>query len=506
VTSGPSARPIHALRWLPAALLLAAFVIHLPTLAAPLVDRHPFRQTQTAFTARIFHEQGIDLLHPKLPVLGPPWEVPFEFPLFQAAAAVVMDAGVPEDTALRLTGLASFILAAGLLWLLVRRQAGWPGATVALGVFLFSPLGISWGRAALMEYLALAASLGFALTGLRWREGRSGVWFAAALALGCVATLVKITTALFWVAPFALLGVSRDDHAQTARSRVAAWVLSLGPILVGLAWTRYADAIKAASDATVWLTSSGLEAWNFGSVPQRLAVDSWTPIFSSVILLAGGIALPFLAYPAVRFTLARRQIRFWTWIFLTAAGPVLVFFNLYVVHDYYAIAVSGSIAALVGLGVAGLALVRTWLRGVFLAGAAFAWIVVWSVQIPYWTRIYDPTADPEGVLPLAAQIRRETSPDQPVAIIGRDWSPSVLYYAHRWGWMLRGADIAPEMLDQLLADGYAAYRCPWLVERDHCDRIGASGARSTRPGATVQPATGRTGLLESGHDPTTRRP
>ena len=35
-----------------------------------------FRQTQTAYTARIYHEQGIDLLHPKLPVLGEPFEVP----------------------------------------------------------------------------------------------------------------------------------------------------------------------------------------------------------------------------------------------------------------------------------------------------------------------------------------------------------------------------------------------------------------------------------------------
>ena len=167
-------------------MLLFVLVMHLPTLGAPLVDRHPFRQTQTAFTARIFHEDGIDLLHPKLPILGAPWEVPFEFPAFQAVASLVMDVGVPEDTALRATGLASFLLAAALLWLLVRRQAGWLAGTVALAVFLFSPLGISWGRASLMEYTAIAASLGFALSGLRWREGRqsggsSSPWGSAAL-------------------------------------------------------------------------------------------------------------------------------------------------------------------------------------------------------------------------------------------------------------------------------------------------------------------------------------
>ena len=87
----PRGRPI---RWNPrlgelavvVAVPLAVYValVIAPTLGRPLLERHSFRQTQTALTARIFHEQGIDLLHPKLPVLGAPFEVPFEFPLFQA--------------------------------------------------------------------------------------------------------------------------------------------------------------------------------------------------------------------------------------------------------------------------------------------------------------------------------------------------------------------------------------------------------------------------------------
>ncbi len=496
MTVRPATSQSSALRWLPAALLVAAVLIHLPTLGAPLLDRHPFRQTQTAFTARIYHEEGIDLLHPKLPILGPPWEVPFEFPLFQAAAAIVMDAGVPEDPALRTTGLASFILAAGFLWLIVRRQAGWLGATVALAVFLFSPLGISWGRAALIEYTALAASFGFALAGLRWRQERTPVWFIVALVLGCVATLVKITSALLWVAPFALLAVGRDDDRQSRRAWLGAWVLSIVPILAGAVWTRHADAIKAASDATAWLTSPNLLTWNIGTVAQRLESGSWASIYTSVVVLAGAIALPFLVYSAVRFSLARRQIRFWTWIALTAVGPILVFFNLYVVHDYYAIAVSGSIAALVGLGVAGLPLVRTWIRGLLLAGAALAWGTTVALQSPYWTRIYDPTADPEGVLPLAAQIERETEQGQPVAILDRDWSPSILYYAHRWGWMISGHESTPVDLAALAVQGWAIYSCPWGAQS--CDRLDAAALGVPASGATFGPVTDRTGLLESG--------
>ena len=461
MTARTAFSPPTALRWLPALLLVAAFLIHLPTIDAPLLDRHPFRQTQTAFTARIYHEQGIDLLHPKLPILGPPWEIPFEFPLFQAAAAVVMDTGIPEDTALRLTGLATFILAGALLWRLVGRQAGWIAATVALAVFLFSPLGISWGRAALIEYTALSASFAFALTGLQWRSGGSRIWFVLALALGCIAALVKITTALFWVAPFALLAVDRDNDRGTPRSWAGAWALSVVPLLAGLAWTRYADGIKAVTGATAWLTSGALSAWNFGTVAQRLQPSSWGSIYSNAVVLTGAIAIVFLAYPAIRFAVARRQIRFWTWIAATAVGPVLLFFNLYVVHDYYSMAVSGSIAALIGLGVAGLPLVRPWLRGLFLLGGTVALVATVALQAPYWMRAFDPTADPEGVLPLAAQIERETAPDQPVAILDRDWTPELLYYAHRWGVMINGHEPEPVDLAALQAQGYAIYSCPW---------------------------------------------
>lgn len=465
--------------WLPVAILAVVVLVHLPTLGQPLLDRHNFRQTQTAYTARIFHEQGIDLLHPKLPVLGPPWEVPFEFPLFQAAAALVIDAGVAEDTAIRATGLVSFVLAGALLWLLVRRQAGWLGAAIALFVFVVSPLAIEWSRAALIEYLALALSMAFALAGLRWRERSTAPWFAAALVFGCLAAAVKITTAAFWLAPFALLGFWRDDGAQTARGRLGSWALTAVPLLAGFAWTRWADAIKAASTATAWLTSTALTGWNLGGLDQRLAPDVWARTLSSVVILAGGVALPLLAIPIAWYAVHHRQVRFWTWIAITLVAPVLVFLNLYYQHDYYAIAVSASMAALIGVGFAALVGMGSVVARTALAAGLAVTTIVWFLNVSYWTRTYDAVSDETGVLQLAAQIERETSPDQYVAIVGRDWEPSVLYYAHRWGWMVN-AHSEPGLVARLLAEGYAVYACPYGAERDHCDRI-------TTPAAATAP-------------------
>ena len=55
----------------PAALLVVAVVIHLPTLSQPLLEAHAFRQTQTAYTTLMFARDGIDLLRPPLPSWGP---------------------------------------------------------------------------------------------------------------------------------------------------------------------------------------------------------------------------------------------------------------------------------------------------------------------------------------------------------------------------------------------------------------------------------------------------
>jgi 4-amino-4-deoxy-L-arabinose transferase-like glycosyltransferase len=87
--------------------------------------------------------------------------VPFEFPLFQAAASAVMDFGVADDRAMRVTGLACFLLTALLLFGLVRHVAGRVSAFAALAAFVFTPFALVWGRASLMEYLATAGAVGF---------------------------------------------------------------------------------------------------------------------------------------------------------------------------------------------------------------------------------------------------------------------------------------------------------------------------------------------------------
>ena len=434
---------------------LAVFVGYVaPTVDAPLLEAHPFRQTQTAWTAREFHESGFDLLHPKLPVFGEPFEAPFEFPLYQAAAALPMELGVAEDTALRLTSLLSFVLTALLLWGLVRFVAGPISGVGALVAFVFTPLALLWSRTSMIEYTATAGAVGFAFALVGWREARRPVFVWLALAAGLVGMLVKPTTAVFWILPALLyrpLAATPDGRSRRTRLWTA---IAVGvPLVAAALWTHHADAIKAASPVTEWLTGWNLRRWNFGRAHDRIEWDQWELILENAVPTLVSL-YGLLLVPAAVAVWRSPQWRFWLAIASAAILPVLVFMNLYVAHDYYLVAVSPAVAALVGLGAGKLwsVLRPRWLVVALpLVAVALAWGTV-QLKADYWARIDGASNDPL-VLPFAREVASHTADGELVAAVGLDWSPAVFYYAHRRGHMVtdRTRDAALELIHR---DGY----------------------------------------------------
>jgi hypothetical protein len=438
------------------ALALTVFVLAVVrTLDQPLLEAHGFRQTQTAYTARIYHQDGIDLLHPKLPVLGEPFEVPFEFPLFQAAASVVMDAGVDDDVAMRLTGLVCFLLTASLLYGLVRHVADRPSAVAALVAFLATPFALIWGRTSMIEYLATAGAVGFAWATVAWRENRRPEVAGLALVAWLVGMLVKPTTAAFWLLP--ALGYRPTNPRVTSRGRTAAVLalLVLVPLAATALWTRHADAIKVASPVTDWLTSSELEDWNFGSLSQRFDRGVWGVIVGRVVVHVIGLA--GVALLAVALVALARSVQrlFWVGVVLAGALPPLVFTNLYLVHDYYLAAVTPALAALLGLA-AGFIWRHLPPKAPIRAVAAVTGLLLAASTVgfdhAYWRHAWDDEPDP-ATLALARQLARVSEPDDRIGVIGLDWSPAVLYYADRWGLMIVDQREA-EALDALHRERY----------------------------------------------------
>lgn len=451
---------------------IIAVSLRVPSLLQPLVEHNAFRQTQTAYTALLYHRDGIDLLHPKLPVLGPPFEVPFEFPLFQAMAALVMNLGVSPDLAGRLTGLGCFLLTAFLLWGLVRRLAGNVTAAAGLLFFLFSPFALVWSRTSMIEYLATAGAIGSVWAGMAWRDNRTPWLWAVALVGGLVAALVKITTGLFWVLPLLAYRSEKDGPSVRAwlRARFQPLLIALVlvPVAAAVLWTWHADAIKGATPATWFLTSHALQTWNFGTIAQRLDPGTWLTVAKRIGLTLVGlpflVLLPFSAAKAFRSP----QPLCWVAIGLAAVLPIGVFFNLYVVHDYYLAAISPAIAAALGLGVAQLweyasrARYRSLLVVAGLGAAALM-----AVQTRYyWTLIYHRVGEsnPHTALPLARELATLSQPSDLVVVAGRDWSPDILYHSRRTGLMM-APNVGTGVIEGLPAQGYRIL-VSWSPDRD----------------------------------------
>jgi hypothetical protein len=451
------------------ACILGAFIAYVaPSLGQPLLERHGFRQTQTAYTARIYHEQGIDLLHPKLPVLGEPFEIPFEFPLFQAAAATVMAAGVDDDPAMRTTGLACFVLTALLLYGLVRHVAGRASALAALAAFVLTPFSFIWARASLIEYLATSGAVGFAWATILWRERGRPLPGALALVAGLVGLLVKPTTAVFWIVP--ALAYQPEGHVGTSdrRKQLGTALLVALPLAAAFAWTRHADAIKAANETTAWLVSTELHAWNFGSLSQRLDPHTWEVIVGRrLVPTVLGLGWILMLVVSVMATARAHQRRFWLGMWFAAVAPILVFTNLHFRHDYYLAAVTPALASLAGLG-AGFLWARLSSAAPVLRAAAVGLalvLVLGTIELSrgYWSLIDE--AKDSRVLELARELDGLTSSDELVAVAAYDWDPTLLYYARRWGETVTDRD---ETL------GYARvrdgnYRYLFVVEPDELD-------------------------------------
>ena len=236
-----------------------------------------------------------------------------------------MDMCVAEDTALRLTCLVCFVLTALLLCDSVRHVAGPISGVGAVVAFTFTPFALVWSRTSMIEYLATAGAVGFAYAVILWRDRRQRLFLVAALAAGLVGMLVKPTTAVFCILP-ALAYRPRVRGGTAPGRRIDLWVVVvvIVPLLAGALWTRHADAIKAASPVTEWLTSWNLRRWNFGWTRQRLDPEAWRVILQRAV--PNMLSLyALLLVPAAIAAWRSTQRLFWLAIASAVVLPPLIF-------------------------------------------------------------------------------------------------------------------------------------------------------------------------------------
>lgn len=174
----------------------------------PILDRHEFRQLQTAVSAHWIKQDGYRLDY-ETPLFGPPWSIPMEFPVYQWCVARLSRAtGLPLEQSGRATSI--FFLLATLP--AVCRLAGLaglarPGRLLVAAAVLSSPVYLFYGRTFMIETTALCFATWFLLaTGVAVRD-LSLRWAIAAAACGTLAALAKVTTFALYCFPAAGLAL-----------------------------------------------------------------------------------------------------------------------------------------------------------------------------------------------------------------------------------------------------------------------------------------------------------
>ena len=449
-------------------MYVVAVALRVPTMGQSLTVWHGWRQTQTAFTARMYQEHGIDLLRPQVPVFGRPFVLVYELPLFQAMAAVVSSFGVGLEHALRWTSLFWFVVTAILLRAVLVRAAGRRFAFPAEFLFLFSPFGLFWSRASLMEYLATALALGYVLAALRWRDRGRTTNLLASVVVGAGAAMVKSTTALIWMVPLtgALLIptgplVARGSlMVRTLRNRIAGLVIiSVSVLTAGAGWSAWGDHLKRASPLTEPTTTGSVLSDNRAAWPHLLTRIQWAKPFDMVVNhQLGGLAVLIGVLVALR----RCQDRSWWWS-LAVMPPiaVLAFPVQYMHHEYYNAAASPAVAALSGFAAVRL-LDSQWaatrphlLRAPVLVAVWLLMAGMSGYQSIALVRLANSDPSVRNQLELSQELLQHTSPEELIGGIGLNtWSPIPLYEGQRRGAIMVEPDQAAVFAAEFRDGGY----------------------------------------------------
>lgn len=441
--------PASDRRELGAALLLAVVLLcHLVIAgwnwSSTGLVHNGFREAQTAISAHfIQREQNFSLAYPT-PVLGPPWSIPMEFPLYQWTVVVVSDlTGIALPQAGKWVGLLCFYLALPAFYLVLGRipLVRWQRLLV-LAMVVSCPLYLFYARAFLIETMALLFSAWFLLGYVRAGETGRSAWFALALGAGVLAALVKVTTFLFFLLPAAAWSLhwlwqdwrTGGDSRRAMIMRRMAWCVPAAwlPVGVALLWVAFADGIKAQSIAGAFLQSENLREFNYG-LGRRFEADVWRQ--HKDIWLGDLMPWPvFAAWMLLAILFARRWWRHLLVAFACFLIVQVIFPLLYAFHAYYYVANAWILMMAVGL--VAVALLESRLP------RFISWLVVAGMtlgQVAYAAFHYRSQLSEEkpGNLQLIEAIQQSTNAEDVLIIAGDDWSSVLPYYAERRALMLR---------------------------------------------------------------------
>jgi hypothetical protein len=423
-------------------------------------DAYGWRQTETAIRA-YFISQGGSWFSYETPVLGPPWQMPHEFPAYQLlVVGLAKVTSLPLEPAGRAVSLTLFYVTLVLAYVFLGELRVAPRhRLLILAFWLVSPLYLFWSRTFMIESTALFLAMAYFTFAVRFLNRSRPVDAAIALLAGCLAFAVKPPTIMPFVCLVGLgwvVGLYRARYRPTTGLVVCALLLVL-PLVVGRAWHQHADALKMLNPfGWGWTSDAMWRDWVFSppgthaSLQRRLELSAWNVLWIRTVPESVG-HLAVAATAAIGVLVAgRRRLHFG----LAVAGFVfhfVAFIPLHLSHAYYQYAMAQFLVAAVGLSA--VALLEAGGRRRHLA-----WLIVGLLGVSCG-QVYLAKMLPiqrhdayrrAWFTRLASALAERTRPSDVIVGFGLDWNPEVPYYAKRralmwpgWGdWRSGSKDVA----------------------------------------------------------------
>lgn len=443
-----------------------------------LLGPFQFRQLQTAMSTLFFPTDGFRLAY-EMPLFGPPWSVPLEFPLYQASVAWWANvSGMALDPAGRLVswlwfqlGLVGVFVLLGALG--IERRYRW----ISLSLLVTSPVYLFYSRAFLIESTVTSLSIWFLAAVCWWLSSGRWRWLVVAALSGAGAAAVKPTTLFGFAVAVGLFYGWRtgmqvvEERRQKLRELgrlLAAFVL---PVAVGLGWQVF-SAVQRQQNPEAEFLDVMFGHFGFGDMEQRLSFAFWAKLTSDwfrVVVSEAGCGMLVL----LSMVIPRQRVWMVGGLLAVFVSSQLVFSNLFFVHEYYQYAT--GLFLVLGLGVA----LASPVRGRMMPAWALGLLVVVLVGLQvrsYWD-FYLPAQEHNIEPPeLVDAVRTVTRPTDMIVVLGHDWDAVVPYYSQRRSLMLVAgrerdpeairasvARLDPETVGAFVNRGYLRSNTEWVT-------------------------------------------
>lgn len=147
-----------------------------------------------------------------------------------------------------------------------------------------------------------------------------------------ISMISKVTTGLIYLLIFIYYFLFKESEFKTINliNKKITFIVFLPNAI----WLLLTDNVKSRNEFTASYTSKNLRDWNFGSIEQRLSLDTYTTILKDINLNFFGLkSTSFIALLFLAFLLSKLNIYSISLIF------PFIFLNLYFVHEYYYISI-----------------------------------------------------------------------------------------------------------------------------------------------------------------------